>query len=284
MGPGFKYHVVTIAAIFFALTVGLVVGSLYVSPQVADGQKRALRNLQSTLDKDILARKIQVERYKKFVDNVTPLLLRGKLTGRTISILQIGDYPEARARVQEALRMANAQVLSVITIEKTWDRPDELLNPLLAEVRGQNPRFPSQRDDLAQTLADALAHGQTEADSMVRQMEQANLLTLEAGADLSTPVHYVVLLAGSRGGPTLRPERVDKPLILALQKHDVQVVMAEPEETKVSDSDSYHALDLNLPIIDRVNSDIGGSALVFALSEDRPSDEAKPTASHSMLP
>ena len=55
MGLGFKYHVVTIAAIFFALTIGLVVGSLFGSPRVPQTTMiaiEALKKSQAVLEKN----------------------------------------------------------------------------------------------------------------------------------------------------------------------------------------------------------------------------------------
>ena len=123
MGPGFKYHIVTIAAIFFALTAGLVVGSLYVSPQVADGQKRAITNLRETINKNVADQRAEIERYQKFVAAASPILIQNRLKGEPVAIVQTGDYPEATEKVRAALTQANARIVSVTHI-------DEAYNPL----------------------------------------------------------------------------------------------------------------------------------------------------------
>src|SRR5437588_9396652 len=93
LGPGFKYHVTTISAIFFALAVGLVVGSLYVSPRLADRQTRAIESLRKTFNKTIADQQAELTHYQQYAAHVTPALLRDKLIGADVAVVQTGDYP-----------------------------------------------------------------------------------------------------------------------------------------------------------------------------------------------
>lgn len=284
MGPGFKYHVVTVAAIFFALTVGLVVGSLFVSPQVADQQKRALRLMQTKLDKDLDSQKRQIKRYEEFVNSVAPALLRGKLTGSTVAVLITGDYPEALAQVRESLHLADAKLLSITTIAKSWDRPDALLSANLAQAKASDPTLPPDRAGLCAALAQALAKGGAEAEATLTALDRADLVSSDRTSDYQTPAQYIVIIAGSRSAETDRIGNVDKPLIEALQKQKLTVVMGEPEDALASDIAAYHALEFGLATIDNVNTDIGGCALVFALLGDKDDYGVKVTAKRLLPP
>src|SRR5579871_5186784 len=116
LGFGFKYHVVTVAAIFFALTVGLVVGSLLVSPGVAKQQSDTIANLTREVKEGIKVKDQQIDHLHKCLAVAVPALIKERLKGVTVALVQTGDYPEATAHAKEALEQAGAQVVSVTTV------------------------------------------------------------------------------------------------------------------------------------------------------------------------
>jgi len=283
VGPGFKYHVVTVAAIFFALTIGLVVGSLFVSPQLVDRQTRVLKDIRATLIQDNEAQKQKVERYQKFLAEIMPSLLNGKLAGMPVAIVQTGDYSEAVNPVREALQMADARVLSVTTIARPFDRPDEILAPSLVALHAKDPRFPTDREGLARNIASLLAHGDAPDNGLMAALEREGFVQTEPGSDYQTPARYVVIVAGSRIEGTTRPANVDRPLIAALQKQGLSVVACEPQDALASDITAYRALDMDVATVENVDTDIGHCALVFALRGDKDDSDVK-AASRLPLP
>jgi hypothetical protein len=279
--------VVTVAAIFFALTVGLVVGSLFVSPRVADRQERALVDLRKTFNSLSLENKEktqQIAQYKECLNSTLPLAIRGKLTGVTVALIQTGDYPDARAGALEALQQAGAHVVSQTTIEQSFARPDEALLPNLAALHTQDMRFPSDREGLADALASILAQGDSLIAGLMPSLEKEGFVQAEAGSDYVTPVRYVVIVAGRRTPDSLRPGLVDLPLVKALQKRGMTVVACEPEESPASDIAAYHDLKLDLATVDNIDSEIGRCALVFALVGEKDDYGVKPTARHLLPP
>jgi hypothetical protein len=279
LGPGFKYHVVTVAAIFFALTVGLVVGSLYVSPQLADRQTRAIVSLRNTVNKDIVAQRKQIDTYQKFVSQVLPALLSDKLTGVSVAIVQTGDYPDALNHVHEALQMAGAKVLSITTIDRAFDRTDAVLMPALTDLHNADPRIPTDRAGLASAIAAILAQGTT-SESLLPVLEREKFLRADPSGDYQTGARYVVVVGGSRNEVNGRVANVDQPLVTALQKSGVTVVACEPQDALVSDIKTYHDLNLDIATVDNVDTDIGRCALVFALRGEKDDYGVKPTANH----
>src|SRR5262249_26363665 len=136
----------------------------------------------------------QIERYQKFATTATPLLLKGKLAGATVALVQTGDYPNALTNVREALQEAGARVLSATTIERSFGRPDEVLQSNLATLRAKDTRFPADRDGLARALANIFAHGDT--NGFLSALEREEFVHSEEGSVYATPVRYVVLVAG----------------------------------------------------------------------------------------
>jgi hypothetical protein len=278
MGPGFKYHVVTVCAVFFALTVGLVVGSLYVSPQLTDRQTRAIRDLQATLNNDVLEQRGTIQRYQEFWKQAMPSLLERRLMGVGVALVQVGDYPELLPKVRETLQAADATILSETTIEREAGRPDELLKATLEPLHTEDASFPTDRIGLARLFASLITGAHPTPDTTLPPLTRAGLLHVERTSDYARPARYVLLIGGSREENGLRPKNVDAPLITELQKLGVTVLMCEPFEAKVSDIPAYREHKLAVTTIDNADQDIGLCSLVLALRGEKGSYGVKETA------
>ncbi len=283
LGPGFKYHVVTICAVFFALTVGLVVGSLTFSPYVARSYSSTLRGLKSRLDQDLNDKTVEVDHLKRALSAALPVIIKDKLAGRTVAIVQTGDYPEEVNGIRDTLKLAGAQVVSIITVERAAARPEADVDRILAPLSADDPRLPTDREGFVAAIASTIAKGDTPNGGILSALERGDLLTLESGTDAQTPAGAVVLLAGSREDVG-RPAIVDQLLVSALQKQGVMVVMCEPERAAVSDVPSYRSLGIDVATVDDIDSDIGRIALIYALRGAKEDYGVKPGAQNNLLP
>ena len=268
MGPGFKYHIVTIASIFFALTIGLVVGSLYVSPNLIAGQTNLLTALKKTASEENSRLHTEIKHYKDFTEATIPLLLKDRLLGTSIAIIQVGEYPDALSKVREGLQMAGARIASITTLDRPLSRPEDLLNKDLASLHAINTLLPDNRANLMEALAGVFGQGGTTAPKLMELLEHEEYLHGETGNDYSFPVNDVVLVVGRRVELFNRVVNVDQPLILAMQKAGLTVVACEPQEAQISDIAVYNDLKLNLSTVDNVDSDIGQCALIFTFRGD----------------
>lgn len=275
MGPGFKYHVITISAIFFALTIGLVLGSLYVSPRLADKQTRAIVALQGKFNNEFMSQRRKLENYEKFMADEIPVLLKNKLSGINIAIIQIGDYPEALTKVKDALQLANAKVVSVTSVDHSLDRPDDALNLTLAGLHSDTPVIPADKESLIRELTASIAHGETGDNNVMSALDHAGLINIEQDSSYKSPVRAIIFVCGSRTENSTRPVNIDQPLITALQKMKLTIVACEPEKIISSDLAAYQTLNLDIIPIENVDTDIGRCALVFALRENHNGSPAK---------
>lgn len=278
MGPGFKYHIVSISAIFFALTIGLVVGSVFVSPQFANRQQNLIIRLQDTLNKDVEEKKHEIARYKECVTTISPIALRGKLGNNVVAVIQTGDYPEDAVRASEAIAIASPQGIVHLTITSALDRAENELQSTLSDLRSRDPNFPATRDGLFQSIASILAHGDSLSMPVLPQFEREGLVRLSAEDNYPLPVKFAVVVGGSRSLDSVRATRVDVPLIRALLKQGIIVVACEGSDSAASDVPSYRTLKLEMSTVDNVDTDIGRCALVLAFSGPRGAYGMKPSA------
>ncbi len=283
MGPGFKYHIVSISAIFFALTIGLVVGSVFVSPQFANRQQNLILQLQRTLNSDIKENRQEITQYKECVAALSPLALKGKLGTAAVAIIQTGDYPEDAARASDAIALAQPRGIVHLAITSAVDRSDEAVGSLLKDLHAQNPLVPENRDGLFQAIASVLARGDASETPLLPQYERQNLLKLTADDNYGLPVKCAVVVIGSRNLDSMRNTRVDIPLIRALLKQGINVVVCEGGDAAASDIPAVRVANIEVSTVDNIDTDIGQCALVLAFTGPRGYYGIKPGADH-LLP
>src|SRR3712207_557749 len=110
-----RYHVASLAAVFVALLIGILVG-VGLTGKVDDAEKNELRRqIQVQEDELRIARQREANRAREdeavaaLVQHGTPRLLEDRLQGRRIGLLFIGSPdPEVRSSVSAALEDAGA--------------------------------------------------------------------------------------------------------------------------------------------------------------------------------
>ncbi len=275
MGPGFKYHVITISAIFFALTIGLVLGSLYVSPRLANRQTLAIQALQGKLNAEFTSQREKLQTYQKIMADESSSLLKNKLTGLNIAIIQIGDYPEALAKVRDTLLLSGAKLVSVTSIDHSLDRPDDALNSTLAELHTDTPVIPADKAALIKSMCTAITRGETGNVSLMAALDHAGLISIDQDSSYKSAVRAVVIVCGSRSEITTRPINIDEPLIAALQKMKLTIIACEPEKITSSDLIAYQSSSLDFIPISNVDTDIGRYNLINALHDNHSGNPLK---------
>lgn len=122
----FRYHVVSLTAVFFALAIGLVVGTAALNGPAVDSlrdqvitlgqQNQELRDRVNHLNDDVNAR-------EQFAEEIAPVVLANKLTGRSALVIFTPSGEEYVDRVADMLTTAGAGVNGRIGIT------DKFLDP-----------------------------------------------------------------------------------------------------------------------------------------------------------
>ena len=125
----FRYHVVSLTAVFLALAIGLVVGTAALNGPVADNLKSQI----TALNKDLSNKRDQNNQYREqlnrsesFATEIAPTVLDGKLAGRKLAVVVLpgaGDYADGVVRM---LSVAGATVTARVTVQ------DKFFDPALA--------------------------------------------------------------------------------------------------------------------------------------------------------
>jgi len=125
----FRYHVVSLTAVFLALAIGLVVGTTALNGPVAD----SLKDQVSALNKDNSNKRDQLNQYREelnrnqdFATEVAPTVLNGRLNGRKLLLVALPGTADYADGVESMLTVAGATVTAKITLQ------DKFFDPAMA--------------------------------------------------------------------------------------------------------------------------------------------------------
>ncbi len=161
----FRYHLVTIVAVFLALAIGIVVGSTFVGPSVVESLQNQVEDVSKTLDErkaanDRLA--TENEQLDESLTDASPWAADGRLDGRSVLVMADRGISEG-----------------------VIDDTDRLLQQAGAIVPGTvwiDPSFALEQDDEQAALAEAIGVEVSDAATMQRQAWRRVLQDLSEGA------------------------------------------------------------------------------------------------------
>ena len=130
----FRYHVVSLTAVFLALAVGLVLGSTVLNGPTLDALESRVNTLgrdNSQLREQYSLLEEEVEREQDFAAEAAPMLLEGRLTGHRAALLVLPGGEEYAAGVADTLTMAGAELTGQVLLTEKFTHPQHRLTDLL---------------------------------------------------------------------------------------------------------------------------------------------------------
>ncbi|MGC8669474.1 MAG: copper transporter [Chthonomonadales bacterium] len=279
MYPSYRYHVTTIAAIFIALGVGIVIGSSFVQSAIVQRQTRRLDELKTQFTQEIAPLREENLHYAEFVARISTVVLDAKLSGMRVALVQTGDYPDTVQRIRETLEQAGATISSVTVIDRLFPaRAQTTSADLQSKLRPNHPDLPADASAPLAVLAWALSRGNGDADVAV--LEDERLLTHDGSYSL--PADRVILVGGATQDYESRADTVDTPFISRLRDAGMKVVFAEPSTAGISYIPVVHNGEIST--VDNADTDIGRLAVALALIAPPGDYGSKKTARNGLVP
>ena len=285
----FRYHIITIVAIFLAVGLGLLVGNTVVQPSLVRDLERRTNYLSNSLaDRwaevgDLKARVGQLER----AGNVLRQLDNGGLTGVPVVVVthqgvDAGLLAETRAALDEA----QADTVAVLTMSDQMTAVDDATRQRLATILGE----PSDIDAAtlqrraAEILAERLAVGPPRRDVPPPPDDVLDKLLTDPDGFLTSPGitrddlqriggrdEVVVVISGGQGDPAVQPKDFMVPLVEALAARGARVAAGESASTDYAFVGILRAVPADvlqpgtIVTVDDLDFPIGGAALVLGL-------------------
>ncbi|TDC56491.1 copper transporter [Actinomadura sp. KC345] len=161
----FRYHLVSIVAIFLALALGIVLGSTTLSDSVSDTLRQqanqAAKTAQQARDQQ---RQLQQRSngQEQFASVLSPQIVENRLKGQSVVMVETpGAGNDSIEQLSELARSAGAAVTGRVTIQKKLldDDQQATVDELATQLKADDVEFPgnaSAFEKAGAVLADAL--------------------------------------------------------------------------------------------------------------------------------
>ena len=202
-----RYHVVSIAACFFTLAVGVVLGSTALSGSLLSGlsdQKNDLAKRVSDLEGQRNAVKARLADADAFAGSVGPKIVAGLLDKRTVVLVTTEDAkPADRDSLKQLIGQAGGSVTGELQLTQAFADPSKAdqLRQVVTRLQPAGVQFPTAGDQ--GTLAGAL-------------LGSVLLLNKDSAKPQSSPDELAAALGGLTDGGFVKPRQDVRPAQLAI--------------------------------------------------------------------
>lgn len=284
----FRFHVLSLVAVFLALGLGIVIGV------VMEGDEALLKEQQVIVDRleedfNLLREQNRLfqqeidqfknlnETYQDFAQQVLPLLVENKLAGKNVALV-VTDAYAATEGIETSLKLAGAKLVSFARVNGAFDFQDEELQKFICEKLDM-PEFSTKAqyiNQLALVITEAL---QGKVDRVTQGfLEEINLVTFQSISQ--QPLDIVIFLGGSQEFKNSE-DIIDLPLIDHFLQQGLTVAGVEFSQVANSYMGLYQAKKIST--VDNVDTPLGQIALIWALA-GLPGNYGIKTTAQEVLP
>jgi hypothetical protein len=272
----FRYHALSLVAVFLALAIGILLGATIGDSLVSEAGK----GLSSSLHSDVVnarndARQAHAElnQRDKIISDAFPTVVQGVLTGQRVAVVGTGSLPSSvESEIRQSVEVAGGAIDSV----STFDIPSQLDD---LETAAQS-RTPSAGTDpeLVKQFGKRIGRSLVNAGDLTQQLHKGLPDALRGDFQGAASVVYY------RSPPPDKEDPKDKQLREAFEDGlaagvasvGAQVVGVEEQGTDPSQVGWYG--DHKMSSVDSVDLPGGRLALVFVLNGEKGKYGIKGTA------
>ncbi|MCS6829327.1 MAG: copper transporter [Armatimonadota bacterium] len=256
-----RYHLVSLAAVFLALSVGMLIGGLFLNTAPAETQQRLIRRIQEDLARitsESDRNRRDFERMEQAMKELMPQLVKQRLKARRIAVVQTGEDDRALADTLKSLRDAGAEIVSVTVVNGRWlELSDEEKQRIIRGLRALKPHLPEDFSAVVKALANGVALLGYEQTIEILRREGL----IRTSGDYTSPCRYVVVVGGSSVPESQRAAEIDRPLIRQWKDTGVEVVATERRDCALSHVAVYQETDI--ASVDCIDTALGQMVLPF---------------------
>lgn len=278
----FRYHAMSLAAVFVALAVGLLLGvTLGDTNLIADVRG----NLENSLKKDLnqarqesSARKDQIDRQTEFIGAAYPQLVAGRLSGERVATLGSAAVAQSTLRsVTRAVQPAGADLtyIAQLLAKPQYGKIAAALG-LTSLIKGDEPT-PAEADQLGRAVGRRLARGKNR--TVMRRLVFSRLSGEYRRARLFAYARQQPTDADTASGKVF--DGFERGVVAGLSQQADRVAGVENTSTSPSNIKWYNSLGLST--VDDIESYAGYYALV-AIFNGAKGDYGTKDSADSIVP
>ncbi|HZK57480.1 MAG TPA: copper transporter [Clostridia bacterium] len=287
MGVNIKYYIISIAAIFISLGIGIFIGFNMNGQEIYLKQHRILvdslenRFVEFKREKENLEQNVQDlnterEKLSVFVGNIFYEVVHNKLEGMNIAIIETTDryfYDD----INETLKLSGA---SIPVRVKYKDKIYKVTEEQLQEINDLTGKDLEKREDLVDFINNEIINSLISGDInyilgflIDHEYIQCNY-DFNESEDLN--IDSVVVTGGNSKSQEHGAGQLNIGLIKNLQEQQFKIIGAERLDVEQSHIPAFK--NLNISTVDNVDSRMGKISLIYLLEGARGHYGEKPTA------
>lgn len=272
-----RYHIASLIAVFLALAIGILLGTVIVDKGLLANQQTSLvKRIESNFN--VLReenRTLKSELYEKreFENKAVPLVIKDKLAGANVVIIATWSLTDNSflTNLTDDLKRAGATVNNV-TVEKDFNINDQAITLLQPYI--QTPlNKENARELILKRMVDDLGTSSDNTSSATGAIGSDNsyLLQLKSLGFIKTDIDFnvpdrtfdkAIIIGGSDRDEETRI--TDLPIILELKSLNIRTIGTETSSCKKSYMRPYQAV--GIPTVDNINERIGIVSAIYALT------------------
>lgn len=264
----FRYHALSLVAVFLALAIGIVLGVTIGDSLVSDAERSLRGNLRADVEKahgDAAQAHTELNGRDRMLDQLYPGMVRSRLQDVRVAVVSWGPLPNnVESGVRDAVSKAGGRVDSI----SVFDTPlTNLKQAMGSDLFAEETADETSLKALGRNLARAITSGGDLAKSLRSQHPDqfsGRFRRADAIAFFEAPKPTDGSDAdGVKERDDDRTKTIETAMIDELVKHTIAVVGVEAMDTDPSQVGRYKSLDLSSS--DAVDKSGGKIALVYAL-------------------
>jgi len=282
-----RYHIYSLAAVFLALALGVVIGTSFARSAPGAGKEReVIASYEQSMQR--LKQKLEAtaagstkheqlaEKSEEFCRAVLPIVVKDRLQWRNVAIVQTGDYDDLSGSVKHALELAGAKVVGIADISRTFAFDDDKRVAAALTSCGVVPPDDGRqsREKLFGLIAETICSGKY--SDMMALLEKAGIAKFSGDFGGYSRLKLVVLVGGATAEGTNGADKVDADLLAQLTKRGVTVVGCEATDVISSYIAAWHKT--GIATVDNADTAIGQTAIICALAGEKAKFGVKDSA------
>ena len=261
-----KYFIVTIAAVFFSLGIGIMIGfnlnnsEIFTQQQIKlvddmDKKLNELRVKNDEMNNQLVEKDKSIEIYNEFVNSYYEDLIKDRLVDKNLLILQTTD-DYFFSDISQWAAISGANIHTYLSINS-----DNFNSLTIA----QYPDLFTEDSLDTEKLFNYIINLISENNSLkLAELEQLGILKIVSTSNNQEPFNQVVLLGGELEESKEKVEKVDLALARSISSKNIPIVFAEESNANYSSIEQFK--NLKMSTVDNVDQAIGRISLSVVLS------------------
>lgn len=287
-----RYHIASLAAVFLALGLGILVGTAALGERVVVKQQGELidrlekdvtrmTNERRDLQRELTQSKADLRNADRFGRAVLPFLISDRLYGKQVAVIRLNPTADNRQTddLLAVLRRAGAEVTTTLTFLEDPAVMDATRRTGVARILGIDPAGESLPLETLRGMAREIARGAPTL--LTSYLADAQVVT--SGGGSKAPATVAVIVGGATVEGRVESVRtLDLPLIDALRSVGLTVAVVETTDAKESLVKQYRTK--GVLTVDNIDSPPGQVALVLGLATGKNGNYGVKETARQLLP